>query len=174
MVNNYWLEHEKKLLKAIENDDVPNEKLDNVDFNNLESHQDIGVGGGCYLIWTNESVIHSLHKNPIQKPFDNGELIYNGIAKHDVEIRVFHHLFGFEDAGWVGISIDIYTKASNSHRKMACSSNGKVSFINNSQIRNKKQLLKLHLSEEGKNYINNSEQSVFHFRNGISLNDEKY
>lgn len=177
MANNYWLEQEKKFLKAIENVDVPNEKLDNVDFIDLKSHQDlgnIGVGGGCYWIWTNEPVIHSLHKNPIPKPFDDGELIYNGIAKDDVKGRVFHHLFGFEDAGWSGISIDIYTKASNSHRKKACSPNGKVPFINNFPIRTKEQLLKLHLTQEEKEFINNSEQSVFHFRNGINLNDEKH
>ena len=32
----------------------------------------------------------------------------------------------------------------------------------------------MHLTQEEKEFINNSEQSVFHFRNGINLNDEKH
>lgn len=177
MANNYWLEQEKKFLKAIEDVDVPNDSLDNVDFVEINSHNDfskIPNGGGCYWIWTNEPVIHSLHKNQIPKPFQNGEIIYNGIAKDDVKGRVFHHLYGFEDAGWSGISLDIYTKASNSHRKKACSPKGKVPFINNIPIRNKEELLKLHLTEGEKIFINKSGQNVFHFRNGINLNDEKH
>jgi len=177
MVNNYWLEQEKKFLKAIEGVDVPNETLDNVDFVEINSHNDfskIPNGGGCYWIWTNEPVIHSLHKNQTPKPFQNGEIIYNGIAKDNVKGRVYHHLYGFEDAGWSGISLDIYTKTSNSHRKKACSPKGKVPFINNTPIRSKEKLLKLHLTQDEKKFINNSEQSVFHFRNGINLNDEKH
>jgi hypothetical protein len=66
MANNYWLEQEKKFLKVIEGVDVPNETLDNVDFVEINSYNDfseIPNGGGCYWIWTNEPVIHSLHKN---------------------------------------------------------------------------------------------------------------
>ncbi|HDP67804.1 MAG TPA: hypothetical protein ENN20_04790 [Candidatus Marinimicrobia bacterium] len=177
MANNYWLDQEKKFLKAIEGVDVPNETLDNVDFVEVNSHNDfskIPNGGGCYWIWTNEPVIHSLHKNQTPKPFQNGEIIYNGIAKDDVKGRIFHHLYGFEDAGWSGISLDIYTKASSSHRKKACSPKGKVPFINNIPIRSKEELLKLHLTQCEKIFINNSEQNVFHFRNGINLNDEKH
>lgn len=177
MANNYWLEQEKKFLKAIEGVDVQNETLDNVDFVEINSHNDfseIPNGGGCYWIWTNEPVIHSLHKDQTPKPFQNGEIIYNGIAKDDVKGRVFHHLYGFEDTGWSGISLDIYTKASNSHRKKACSPKGKVPFINNIPIRSKEELLKLHLTQGEKIFINNCEQNVFHFRNGINLNDEKH
>jgi hypothetical protein len=177
MANNYWLEQEKKFLKAIEDIDVPNETLENVDFIDIKSHNDISKisnGGGCYWIWTNEPVIHSLHKNKIPKSFQGGEIIYNGIAKDVVKGRVFHHLYGFEDAGWSGISIDIYTKVSNSHRKKACSPKGKVPFIKKVPIKIKEQLLTLHLTEEEKIFINNSEQNTFHFRNGINLNDEKH
>lgn len=177
MANNYWLEQEKKFLRAIKDVDVPNETLDNVDFVEIKSVNDfneISDGGGCYWIWTNEPVFHSLHKNQTPKPFNDGEIIYNGIAKDDVKGRVFHHLYGFEDASWSGISLDIYTKASNSHRKKACSPKGKVPFINNIPIRSKEELLKLHLTEGEKIFINNSEQHVFHFRNGINLNEEKH
>lgn len=177
MANNYWLEQEQKFLKAIKNVDVPNENLKNVDYIEIKSHDDFGEipkGGGCYWIWTTEPVIHSLHKNNIPKSFEEGEIIYNGIAKDDVKGRVFHHLFGFEDAGWSGISMDIYTKPSNSHRKKACSPKGKVPYINNEPIRRKEQLLNLHLSEEEKAFIKNQEQSIFHFRNGINLHDAKH
>jgi len=108
------------------------------------------------------------------RTFDNGEIIYNGIAKDNVKSRAFHHLYGFEDAGWSGISMDIYTKPSNSHRKKACSPKDKVPFIDKIPIRNKNQLLKLHLTEEEKIFINKSEQSTFYFRNGINLNDDKH
>lgn len=168
MANNYWLEQEKKFLQAIFDVDVPIQSLDNVDFVVVNSHEDlagISNGGGCYWIWTNEPVIHSLHKNKIPSAFSGGEVIYNGIAKDDVKGRVFHHLFGFEDAGWSGISMDIYKNQSNSHRKKACSPKGKVPFINNLPIRNREQLLKLHLTEDEKYFITNNEQETFHFRN---------
>jgi len=61
MANNYWLEQEKKFLKAIEDVDVPNETLDNVNFLEIKSHNDFGEipdGGGCYWIWTDEPVVH--------------------------------------------------------------------------------------------------------------------
>lgn len=177
MANNYWLEQEEIFLKAIENVAVPNGILDNVEYVELQSHSDLGnipIGGGCYWIWTNEPVTHSLHKNILPQPFNNSEIIYNGIAKDDVKGRVFHHLYGFEDAGWSGISIDIYRKQSNSHREKACSPKGKVPFINYIPIRSKEQLLNLHLTEEETEFINNSEQNTFHFRNGIKLNDEKH
>lgn len=177
MANNYWLEQEEIFLKAIENVAVPNGILDNVEYVELQSHSDLGnipIGGGCYWIWTNEPVTHSLHKNILPQPFNNGEIIYNGIAKDDVKGRVFHHLYGFEDAGWSGISMDIYRKQSNSHREKACSPKGKVPFINYIPIRSKEQLLNLHLTEVETEFINNSEQNTFHFRNGIKLNDEKH
>ena len=177
MANNYWLEQEKKFLKAIEKVDVPNENLDNVDFLNIKNHHDINKipdGGGCYWIWTNEPVNHSLHKNKTPKQIQNGEIIYNGIAKDDVKGRVFHHLFGYEDANWSGISLDIYTKSSKSHRKKACSPKGKVPYIDSMPINNKKDLLKIYLTKKEEKFINHSEQNVFHFRNGINLNDEKH
>jgi hypothetical protein len=79
------------------------------------------------------------------------------------------YLKAIEDAGRSGISMDIYTKASNSHRKNACSPKAQVPFINNVPIKSKEQLLKLNLTEEEKSFNNNSEQSTFHFRNGINL-----
>lgn len=177
MSNRYWLEQEKKFLRAISKVDVPNEVLDQVDVITIKSHNDfskISDGGGCYWIWTNEPIVHSLHNNKTPKSFGSGEIIYNGIAKDDVKSRVFHHLFGFEDAGWSGISMDIYRKPSTSHRKKACSPKGKVPYIKRAPIRSKKQLLQLYLTEEERSFINKSNQDTFYFKNGINLYDDKH
>ena len=101
MANNYWLEQEKVFLKAISGVEIPNEKLENVDSILIKSIADINSipsGGGCYWIWTNEPVKHSLHKHNTPKLLNGGEIIYNGIAKDDVKGRIFHHLFGFVES----------------------------------------------------------------------------
>ncbi len=177
MANDYWIKQEKIFLDAIKDVEIPNEKLAKVDFQLIKSSADINYipsGGGCYWIWTNEPVKHSLHKHKTPKPFNNGEIIYNGIAKDDVKGRIFHHLFGFEDAGWSGISLDIYTNKSVSHRKKACSPKGKVPYLNNQAIRDRKQLLKLNLSSIEKSYINTHKEDIFYFRNGINITDDKH
>lgn len=177
MTNDYWIKQEKIFLDAIKDVEIPNEILAKVDSQLIKSTADINhipSGGGCYWIWTNESVKHSLHKHKTPKPFNEGEIIYNGIAKDDVKGRVFHHLFGFEDAGWSGISLDIYTNKSVSHRKKACSPTGKVPYIKDQAIRNKNQLLKLNLSNNEESYIDKHEDNVFYFRNGINITDSKH
>jgi len=177
MANSYWLKQEKIFLNAIKDVKIPNQTLDKVDFIEVRKNTDINSipsGGGCYWIWTNEPVIHSLHKHSTPKQFNGGEIIYNGIAKDDVKGRIFHHLFGFEDAGWSGISLDIYTKKSVSHRKKACSPTGKVPYILKKPIKAKSELLKLHLSKTEKDYISKSKDNVFYFRNGINITDTKH
>ncbi len=177
MANSYWLEQEKIFLDAIKEVEIPNKTLDRVDNLVVKSSNDLNAipsGGGCYWIWTNEPVVHSLHKHKTPDFFQNGEIIYNGIGKDDVKGRIFHHLFGFEDAGWSGISLDIYTKNSVSHRKKACSPSGKVPFVNSKPIKNKELLLKLHLSKTERNYIIKNGFDVFFFRNGINITDAKH
>jgi hypothetical protein len=177
MANSYWLKQEKIFLNAIKDVKIPNETLEKVDFIRISTINDINSipsGGGCYWLWTNEPVNHSLHKHNTPKKFNGGEIIYNGIAKDDVKGRIFHHLFGFEDAGWSGISLDIYTKNSVSHRKKACSPNGKVPFINKMPIKSKAELLKLHLSKPEIEYITKKKSNVFYFRNGINITDNKH
>jgi len=177
MANSYWIEQEKKFLNAIENIEIPSQNLKNVDFKLLKTIEDINSipsGGGCYWIWTNEPVKHSLHKHPTPKTFDGGEIIYNGIAKDDVKGRIIHHLFGSEDATWSGISIDIYTKQTVSHRKKACSPRGKVPYLNNQPIRTKEQLLQLNLSVNERAFINEGKGDMFYFRNGVNITEEKH
>lgn len=177
MANSYWLEQEKKFLEAIKDVEIPNETLYKVDNLLVKHHNDLNTipcGGGCYWILTNEPVNHSLHKHKTPDSFQNGEVIYNGLAKDDVKSRIFHHLFGFEDAGWSGISLDIYTKNSISHRKKACSPLGKVPYIENRPIRKIEHLLQLHLSETERNYIVSNVFDIYFFRNGINIIDDKH
>lgn len=199
MYNQYWINQEKKFLKAIKNVEIPNSKLEQVDYIEIKSQEDfkkIPDGGGCYWIWTNEPVIHTLHKNKLPSKLNSGQIIYNGIAKDDVKGRVFHHLFGFEDAGWSGISMDIYKNNSQSHRKKAMSSSGKVPYLFEDKtakrvnkkknfkkgdkitilapIKTKSQLLRLNLSEKEQGFINNTNHSKYYFRNGINIVDDKH
>jgi hypothetical protein len=177
MANSYWLEQEKIFLEAIKDVEIPNNTLANVDFTLVKNCNDLNSipsGGGCYWIWANEPVKHSLHKHKNPNSFEGGEIIYNGIAKEDVKGRIYHHLFGFEDARWSGISLDIYTNKSVSHRKKACSQLGKVPYLDSKPIRNKEQLLQLHLSKNERDYILSNELDVYFFRNGINITDDKH
>ncbi len=199
MANKFWVGQEKKFLKAIKNVKIPNDKLDKVDFIEIKNKNDlkrIPTGGGCYWIWTDEPIIHTLHKHKLPSEINNGEIIYNGIAKDDVKGRISHHLFGFEDAGWSGISIDIYKSDSTSHRKKAMAANGKVPYLIKERvakrknsikrinkgdrikvfepIRTKKLLKELFLSDDEKAFIDNSNSNVFFFRNGIDITENKH
>ena len=186
IVNKYsesiWKEQEKKF-KALEKKiKIPGEKLDNIDFvliKKVDDFKKIPESGGCYWIWTNEPVNHRLHKNLIPKRIKDGEVIYNGIAKDNVRLRIKHHLLGEVDAGWSGISLDIYQSESQSHRKKAMSPKGKVPFVDcvlkkNEPIKTKDLLSFLFLSREEKKYITNSFATEFFFRNGIKVSDKKH
>lgn len=197
MANEIWQQEEQKFLQAIQGVGIPNASLDNVDFITPENRNDfenIPAEGGCYWIWTNEPVLHSLHKNKTPEPFDGGEIIYNGIAKDNVRARVMHHLLGQVDAGWSGISLDIYFGNTVSHRKKAFSENGKVPFIKekiliqrNSKnlkrgdeveifkpIRSKDDFMKMYLSEKERESLAQVEQERIYFRNGIDITEDKH
>jgi len=176
---NIWKAEESKFLKAVENIGIPNDFLENVDFVELKTSADfdnISEGGGCYWIWTNEPILHSLHKNATPKKIFDGEIIYNGLAKDDVKGRIKHHLLGEIDAGWSGVSIDIYPYISGSHRKKALSAQprSKVPYFDGTPIRNLETLLKLNLSEEEKRFIIENKANTFYFRNGINIFDNKH
>jgi len=199
MANEIWKQEEQKFLNAIQGAKIPNNTLNNVDFiipKNIDDFEKIPIGGGCYWIWTNEPVKHFLHKNKTPEPFDKGEIIYNGIAKDDVKGRVKHHLLGEANAGWSGISLDICFEETTSHRKKALSEKGKVPFIKGRKIikrgnkkrglkkgdeiedykpiRTKEDVLKIYLSDEEKNRIQNLKVDKIYFRNGIKILDEKH
>lgn len=199
MKNQYWIEQEKIFNDATENVVIPNSKLERVDSVEIKTKNDINLipeGGGCYWIWTNEPVIHTLHKHELPKKLKSGEIIYNGIAKDNVKDRISHHLLASEEAGWSGISLDIYNGNSKSHRKKAMSSSGKVPYVFenkillrgnkkknlkkgdeikvHSPIRTKKQLLTINLSDDERNYINSTNHSKYYFRNGINILNDKH
>jgi hypothetical protein len=167
MPNNYWLEQENKFKEAINGIEIPNKTLDMVDNLLIKHSNDLDAvpsGGGCYWIWTNEPIKHTLHRHTIPDGFCGGEIIYNGIAQGEVKGRIVHHLFGDVNAVWSGLSIDIYTNSSTSHRKKACSPSGKVPYINNRPITNTELLLQLNLSEGEKHYIEHNNLPTYFFR----------
>lgn len=199
MDNSYWIKQEKKFLTAIKNVEIPNANLDKVNNIIVKTKCDLSKipdGGGCYWIWTNEPVTHTLHKHNLPTNIQKGQIIYNGIAKDDVRGRISRHLFGSVDATWSGISIDIFNGKSDSHRKKAMSGKGKVPYITVqkevkrankrkgvkkgeiidelSPIRRKELLLKLPLSQAEENYINGTEVSQYYFRNGIDITEDKH
>lgn len=199
MANEIWQEEDQKFLVAIRDIKIPNGNLDDVAFivvKEISDFEKIPTGGGCYWIWTNEPVYHTLHKNPTPKPFEGGEIIYNGIAKDDVIGRIKHHLLGAIDAGWSGISLDIYFGDTISHRKKALSEKGKVPYILEKAIvkraiptkklkrgdeierlkpiRTKEDFLHIYLSEKEREQILQESIDKIHFRNGINIFDEKH
>lgn len=199
MANEIWQQEEIKFLKAIEDVKIPNAILDDVAFVTLKSIDDLEIipqGGGCYWIWTNEPVLHTFHKNTIPRPFNDGEIIYNGIAKDDVRSRVKHHLFGDIHAVLSGISLDIYFGNTLSHRKKALSVSGKVPFIKTKKaitrgnknkglskgdeidfyipIRTREDCMKLYLSDNEKIDLRNLTDDRIYFRNGINITDPKH
>lgn len=200
MANKVWQEEEEKFLQAIRDVKIPNGQLEDVSFVVPKVLSDLDIipdrEGGCYWIWTNEPLLHSLHKNETPPPFEGGEIIYNGIAKDDVRGRVKHHLFGNIDAGWSGISMDIYFGDTISHRKKALSESGKVPFIKVKTIlkkgNRKKGLIKgseieilkplrtkgdfenIYLSEDEKAQLLNLNSDKIFFRNGIDITEAKH
>ena len=191
-----WKKQEQEF-KALENSlKIPNFKLQQVDSVILRRKKDIDKipdGGGCYWIWSDEPVKHVLHKKDLPERFNGGEVVYNGISQDNVKGRIEHHLFGLPDAGWSGISMDIYTKESTSHRKRAMSlkSKDKVPYVftkgankDNKKrgeeieyltpIRNKELLLTLTLSKGEKAYIKNTRYQKYFFRNGIDIAENKH
>lgn len=199
MANEIWKQEEQKFLYAIEKVKIPNAQLEGVAYISPKISPDLDIipnGGGCYWIWTNEPVLHSLHKNTTPKSFDGGEIIYNGIAKDDVRGRVKHHLFGNIDAGWSGISLDIYFGDTVSHRKKALSEKGKVPYIKTKKIvaransekglvkgqeidifkpiRCKEDFEKINLSFNERSQLANANIEKIFFRNGIDLTEEKH
>jgi hypothetical protein len=137
-----WLAEEKKYLEAIKEVQIPDKYLTGVPYKIIKNESDvkeIDMGGGCYWIWTNEPIKHQFHKNLTPEGFNDGEIIYNGIAKDDVKSRIEHHLFGKEDAKWSGISIDLYVGSkTKSHRKKIFGSKGKVPYFKSEKILGRK------------------------------------
>ncbi len=172
-----WSKEDLKFLNLEENTIVPNSILENVPFIDLKSELDfdrIPFKGGCYWIWTNEPIKHSLHKNKMPQHFSNGEVIYNGIAKDNILSRIKSHLLGEINAGWSAISVDILPDTPKSHRKKVFSTNGKVPYINGIKIKSKEDIYGLFLSDEERCIIKeNNEKSIF-FRNGINIFENKH
>ena len=195
-----WQQQDKKYRDAVKDIEIPNGILEYVQYILPKSPQDFNLipeTGGCYWIWTDEPVLHSLHKNKTPLKFDGGEIIYNGIAKANVRHRVKNHLHNLDiDSGWSGISMDIYFGETQSHRKKGLSQKGKVPFIKkkitakgNSKIkgykkgeeleifvpiRTREDLYSILISNAEKEQLMTNETGVIHFRNGINIFERKH
>lgn len=199
MAINIWKLEEQKFLLAIKDVKIPNATLKNVKSIVPKKVEDLDIIpqlGGCYWIWTNEPVLHSLHKNPTPPTFENGETIYNGIAKDDVKSRIKHHLFGKVNADWSGISLDLFWGGTVSHRKKAQSAKGKVPYIkvkttlkrsskkrglvkgqeieSFKPIRSEEDLANIYLSAAEKKQLKKEGIGNKYFRNGIDITETKH
>lgn len=174
-----WKKEEEKFNKSVKKIKVPNWRLSfvpRITLNRIEDFDKIPTTGGCYWIWTNEPVNHSFHKHDTPRKLDKGEIIYNGIAKDNINWRVQNHLYSKENEGWSGISMDIFKRKSGSHRKKAMStiSRAKVPYVNYQPIRDKEKLLLLRLTKSERDYITSHNYSNYYFRNGINIFERKH
>lgn len=189
--NAIWIKEDGKFKNFEKNIKVPNNSLSDVKCTILKNPSDfenIPKSKGVYWIWTNEPIIHILHeptksilkkiKIIINNKDVEGEIIYNGVAQDNIYNRIKNfHLYASPDNGISGISVDVYMNGEvKSHKKKILSKNPKekVPYINNEKIKTKDDALKLFLSEEEKEFIKNSENKNFYFRNGINIFEKKH
>ncbi len=174
-----WINEDKKVIELETHIQIPNKALDNVtnvELKSVDDFESIPKTGGCYWFLTNEPINHTFHRRKLPEKIGDFDIIYNGIAKDNIQSRIKNHLLiNKQDPGWSGISIDILqTNYEGSHRKRAMSTmkNAKVPYLNGTHIRTKEQLLQLNLSIEERRYIESNDFKNFYFRNGINVFDE--
>ena len=83
-----WIEEDKKVQEFEKKLLLPDEILTNVEnvLLNVEGDFDkIPKQGGYYWIATNEPIHHAFHKKPLPKSSDSFDVIYNGIAKDNIQ-----------------------------------------------------------------------------------------
>jgi hypothetical protein len=140
--------------------------------------QRIPEGGGCYWLWTDEPVNHSMHRQKTPARFRGGEVIYNGLAKDNIRWRISSHLLGVPQLGWSGISLDILQMGHvRSHRKKAMSPDdrAKVPYVDGEPVTELSQLRKLRLSLAERDFIrHHPNRKIFYFRNGIDVRENKH
>lgn len=133
----YWKKQEQKFTSFTKTAVFPSASLSRVDFvdiNKISDFEKIPNEAGCYWIWTNEKIVHSFHSGNVPKEVSinvagrkvKGEVVYNGVAQ-SIRGRVKNnHLLADVNAGWSGISTDIYFKRVKSHKKRAMGPKKKV------------------------------------------------
>ncbi len=184
-ITNIWIEQDKRVIDFESTLPIPDKDLSNVPSILVKKPTDLDVippKGGCYWIWTDEPVKHKFHKGKIpDKVIYNskeGSIIYNGIAKDNIKARLTHHLFSDQNQGWSGISMDIIPSEPVSHAKKAMSiSNNKSKvalLLDGTRINTVQLLSELPLSPSERGFIKTPYRSVFYFRNGINVRDEKH
>lgn len=170
-----WIEQDIKVQKFEETLLIPDERLtdvENVQLNAKDDFKKIPKTGGCYWITTTEPIKHAFHRNPLPKQIDSFEIIYNGIAKQDVQGRIKRHLLiNKEDPDWSGIRIDLLLTSHDAHHRqkaLSLEKKARVPNIDKIPITSVKDLHKLHLSDDEISYIKrNEEKKVFFLKNGM-------
>ena len=175
-----WIEQDIAVQEFESTLRLPDKRLTNVENILLKTEEDfnkIPKRGGCYWIATNEPIKHSFHKYDLPEKIDSFEIIYNGIAKGNIQWRIKNHLLS-DNPGWSGIKIDILLKSyKGGFRQRAFSSKKRthVPYLDKVPIRSKEDLLKLHLSDTEISYIkDNEDEETFYFRNGINIFQDKH
>jgi len=172
---------------------VPNLQLDNIDniweanSDNLKEFDLIPKDPGCYWILTDAPIKHCLNsaENLINNNDTSLKIIYNGVSSNLRE-RSKEHLFRTDEKGkggsMSGISVDIIIDNNNikNHIKLLYSDEKKLKLpkicINNTFtcIKEKNNICDtLYLSEEEKEYINNTDINIY-FKNGIDIRQDKH
>lgn len=173
-----WKEIDTEIYNFENNLIIPNETLENVPSIIIKNFEDLGKipkEGGCYWIWTDRIINHSFNRNKHPEKFNNGEIIYNGIAKDDIRSRIQKHLLGNVEEGFSAISIDLYLNTEvKSHKKKICSKKGNSAYFENNRIRNKELCKNLNFTDDEISFINNSNSEEYYFRNGINVTEEKH
>lgn len=180
MQKDIWHKQDNKLRAIEKSIKIPDSNLSDITITNLdnpESLDSIPKTGDVYWILTNAPINHALHNHPLPNPIGNMQIIYNGIAKDNIQARTKHYLLNNDpNAGWSAISVDIFMEPVISHKKAAMDidQRRKVPNIEGNPIYSKEMLLKLFLSDEEKKFITTTEAKQIYFRNGINIFDEKH
>lgn len=156
----------------------PNWWLESIPFIEVKTAEDIKKipkSCGCYWIWTNEPVAHTMHRANLPLKIDDGEIIYNGVATENVRDRLAKHLLGHPSAKYSAICLDLHMPpipASHVKRAMSPDPKKKVPYIDDAPVKTHEQLFKMNLSQEEIDFASLNKE--LYFRNGINVTDPKH
>ncbi len=92
---NIWINEDKKVIELETNIQIPNKALDNVsnvELKSVDNFEKIPKTGGCYWFLTNEPINHTFHRRELPEKIGDFDIIYNGIAKDNIQSRIKNHL----------------------------------------------------------------------------------
>lgn len=170
--------------------DFPEANLNNLpfeDIENEESFSSIPDSGGNYWIVSNEIPGFRLHSQNVPSKIGEDEILYSGKTKQSIRGRIKNHLLakklsesiysetksGFKVKHSISaLSLDILDQhvpeeIRLSHYKDAMSPKSKVA-------KTKEDLLKILKDQKEREYVENSNETIYYFKNGINVFDSKH